>query len=86
VKAGSGDEWGGKVNENFYFVHVTIFKFLSQMKRNSKIFYVKSPVRGGYSTYRPTAPRKLATPWMLWFMFTLPAALPAGKDTPLLTE
>jgi len=93
VAAGSGDGWGGKVggemhilNKKFYFVHVTIFKFLSNMKVNSKIFKVKIPVRGGYCTCRPTAPRNLATPWMLGFKFTLPGALPAGKDTPLLTE
>jgi hypothetical protein len=93
VIAGSGDEWGCKVggkmrilNEKFYFVHETIFKFLSQMKGNSKIFKVKITARDCYCTNRPTAPRKLTTPLMLGFKFTRPAALPAGKDTPLPTE
>jgi len=65
VEAASGDEWGGTVggkmrilNDKFYFVHVTIFKCLSQMKGNSKVFKFKIPVRGGYCTYRPTAPKK----------------------------
>jgi len=73
-------------NEKFYCPHVTILKFLSQIKSNSKIFKVKIPVRGGYCTNRPTAPRKLTTSLMLGFKFTLPAALPAGKGTPLPTE
>jgi hypothetical protein len=53
VLAGGGDEWGRKfggrkriLNEKFYFVRVTIFKWLSRMKGNSMNFKVKISVMG----------------------------------------